>query len=219
MQRTTEPELMDTDAQALAYALADFSAPHQHFVELCSAVMPVDTALDVLDLGCGPADVTVRFALAYPRVKVDGVDGSAPMLALGRERVTRENLAHRVALHTMLLPAATLPRPRYGAVISNSLLHHLHDPLVLWRTVRQAASPGATVCIMDLRRPDHPDVVDTLVRQHAADAPDVLRQDFRASLHAAFTVEEVQQQLKEAGLMLKVDAVGDRHLFIHGHVG
>ena len=91
--------------------------------------------------------------------------------------------------------------------------------MLFWRTVRKADSRGATGCIVDLRRQDHHDFMDTVVRQHAADAPDVLRQDFRASLHAAFTVEEVQQQLKEAGLMLKVDAVGDRHLFIHGHVG
>ena len=30
----------------------------------------------VLDLGCGAADVTVRFGWAYPRVKIHGVDGA-----------------------------------------------------------------------------------------------------------------------------------------------
>ena len=32
MQRVPEPELMDDPAQALAYAGADFSEPHQAFV-------------------------------------------------------------------------------------------------------------------------------------------------------------------------------------------
>ncbi|HEX6174620.1 MAG TPA: SAM-dependent methyltransferase, partial [Candidatus Binatia bacterium] len=62
MERIPEPELMDEDEQARAYALADFAEPHNHFVELFRECFP-DEAITghVLDLGCGPADVTLRF--------------------------------------------------------------------------------------------------------------------------------------------------------------
>jgi ubiquinone/menaquinone biosynthesis C-methylase UbiE len=40
----------------------------------------------VLDLGCGPADVTIRFAKANPGYKFHGVDGSAAMLKLWPRR-------------------------------------------------------------------------------------------------------------------------------------
>ena len=45
---------------------------------------------------------------------------------------------------------------------------------------------------------------------------DILKHDFGASLHAAFTVSEVQDQLQTAGLALDVEAVSDRHLVVSG---
>ena len=66
MERIPEPELMDEAEQARAYAEADFSGPHDMFVQLFREAFP-DTAPAgaVLDLGCGPADVTRRFASAF----------------------------------------------------------------------------------------------------------------------------------------------------------
>jgi hypothetical protein len=59
--------------------------------------------------------------------------------------------------------------------------------------------------------------VDALVDEYAAGAPEVLREDFRNSLRAAFTIEEVQAQLQSAHLAsLAVQAVGDRHLVVAG---
>ena len=67
MKRIPEPELMDTAEQARAYAAADFSAAHQSYVTLFHQTFPKRPAsAAVLDLGCGPADVTVRFAKANP---------------------------------------------------------------------------------------------------------------------------------------------------------
>ena len=45
----------------------------------------------------------------------------------------------------------------------------------------------------------------------------MLRHDFYASLCAAFTPEEVRQQLEDAGLAaLDVNVISDRHLTITG---
>jgi len=38
-------------------------------------------------------------------------------------------------------------------VNSNSLLHHLVDPMVLWRTIRLLAAKRAAIFVMDLARP------------------------------------------------------------------
>jgi 2-polyprenyl-3-methyl-5-hydroxy-6-metoxy-1,4-benzoquinol methylase len=119
-------------------------------------------------------------------------------------------------LHRALLPHDPLPRPGYDAVISNSLLHHLHDPMVLWRSVLAAAKPGAAIFVADLARPADGDAVDALVAG-MADEPEVLQRDFRASLHAAFTLDEVHGQLREAGLDLAVEMLDDHHLVVWGY--
>src|SRR3569833_4341179 len=134
MQRIPEPELKEDDAQARAYAEADFEDAHARFIALFrERFADVDITGSVLDLGCGPADITVRFARAYPRCVVRGVAGAAALLSYGERRVVLEGLQSRVALVHGYLPAAQLPCVQYDAVISSSLLHHLRDPAALWR--------------------------------------------------------------------------------------
>jgi hypothetical protein len=104
-------------------------------------------------------------------------------------------------------------------VISNSLLHHLHDPGVFWSAVREAGAPGAAVLVMDLFRPESEAAARALVDQYAAGEPEVLRRDFLASLCAAFEPGEIRQQLREAGLdALDVRTVSDRHLLVTGRL-
>lgn len=205
--------------QAGAYAAADFSEPHDHFVELCRQHNPTpDLAGPVLDLGCGPGDVTFRFARAFPLTQIIAVDGSEAMLAPGRRALEREAaLGHRIQFIQAVLPADSIPRRPYAAIISNSLLHHLRQPQVLWQTLKLYAQPGTRVWIMDLRRPANEIQARALMEVHAAGAPEVLQRDFYHSLLAAFEPPEVEGQLRQAGLAeLQVKVVSDRHLFIHG---
>lgn len=220
MQRIPEPELMDAAEQAAAYAEADFSAPHQFLVDQIHRLLPgLPATARVLDLGCGPADVTLRFARAFPVWYIDGVDGAPAMLALGRKRVADAGLDARIALHQAVLPQDPQPAAGYAVILSNSLLHHLHEPQVLWRAVRAAAAPGAFVYVTDLRRPADEISLRQLVEVYSTPEPVVLRRDFEASLRAAFTPDEVRQQLAAAGLAgLDVMALGDRHLAVAGRL-
>jgi hypothetical protein len=73
---------------------------------------------------------------------------------------------------------------------------------------------------MDLMRPASAGWAAALVESYAADAPEVLKQDFRNSLHAAFEPAEVTEQLQVAGLgqQLSVNVVSDRHLAVWGRM-
>jgi len=220
MQRTPEPEIMDGLDQCDAYAMADFTEVNTSFVEdalVTFADRPIRT---LIDLGCGPADITVRLCRALPELRATAVDASQPMLEFGGRAVREAGLADRLMLHAAALP---LPAPRLGfdAIISNSLLHHLGDPTVLWeevlRQAHQVAEKPTTVHIMDLRRPESTDEAQRLVDHYAADEPEVLRTDFYNSLLAAYTREEVQAQLSASGLgHLRVTEPTDRHLTVSG---
>ncbi|WP_018868858.1 trans-aconitate 2-methyltransferase [Thioalkalivibrio sp. ALgr3] len=217
--RRPEPELMLEPGQARAYAEADFAQPHEGFVDAFAEVFPEPVRGPVLDPGCGPGDVSLRFATRHPDCEVDGLDGAPAMLAAGDALRVGHPAAARVHLAEGCLPDARGPRAPYATIICNSLLHHLHDPGVLWQVIRRDGAPGARVFVMDLRRPDSEAEVQRLVAEHAADAPEVLRRDFEHSLHAAFTPEEVQGQLAAAGLEgFRVRVTSDRHMVIHGRL-
>lgn len=221
MQRILEPELMTEERQARAYAGADFAEAHQAYARLFAERFPdAPTQATALDLGCGPADVTCRFARAYGGWTFHGVDGSAAMLAQGRRALAAQpDLAARVTLTEGVLPNTVLPAAWYDVVCSTSLLHHLHDPSVLWRAVRRCAAPGARVFVADLSRPDSEDAARSLVARYAAAEPDQLQRDFFHSLCAAFTPDEVWEQLVSNGLdALRVETVSDRHLIVWGRM-
>jgi cyclopropane fatty-acyl-phospholipid synthase-like methyltransferase len=218
MQRALEPELMDDPEQALVYARADFEEENQGFVARFLECYPDLKDVHVLDLGCGPADIPIRLARALPECRVTGVDGSAPMIALGREAVRAAGLADRIALRCERFQDTVLSE-RADAVISNSLLHHVPNALQFWYAFRQLAKPGAVVLVMDLLRPDSPEEAQALVDRYAADEPAILRRDFYNSLLAAFTDDEVAAQLTEMNLSrLLIEVPDDRHWVVGGRL-
>ena len=218
MERTPEPELMDEQEQAAAYASADWSESHGKIAGYFRDRFPGFSGGRVIDLGCGTADVTVRFVKAFANVTALGVDGSDVMLDFGRRRVREEGLDARITLEKRYLPDAAIENRSFDAAICNSLLHHFADPVVLWRTAARSVKPGAPILLIDLLRPpDHNSAVNP-VQQHAKDAPAILQRDFIASLHAAYTVEEVRQQLRAAGLKnFHIDQTDEFHFVGWGH--
>lgn len=222
MKRRPEPELMEGPDQARAYAEADFSEPNELFLRLLGEQSPGDLAgCRALDLGCGPADIVIRLLQRYPRLRCDALDGSRAMLDLAQTAVAAlPGIASRTRLICDKLPSGHIEAGAYDLILSNSLLHHLHEPQVLWRSIRAAAKPGALVLVMDLTRPASAGQAAALVESYAAEAPAVLQQDFRNSLHAAFEPDEVTEQLRTAGLaeQLSVQVVSDRHLAVWGRL-
>jgi ubiquinone/menaquinone biosynthesis C-methylase UbiE len=212
MERTPEPELMDELEQAAAYAAADWSESHGKIPGYFRERFPQFRRGCAIDLGCGPADVTIRFAKAFPDVTLLGVDGSEAMLEFGRHHVREAGLESRITLENQYLPTAKLETRTFDAVICNSLLHHFKDPVALWRTATRCAKPGAPILMVDLLRPPNYDAAVRLVHEHAKEAPEVLRRDFIASLHAAYTLDEADQQLRAADLKtFRLDQVDELH--------
>jgi ubiquinone/menaquinone biosynthesis C-methylase UbiE len=219
MERIPEPELMNEVEQARAYAKADFAEPHARCIELLQHSLPnLPQSGAALDLGCGSGDVTLRLARALPDWSVDGLDGSSAMLHFGYEAVEQASLSAQITLHQAYLPDGEAPRAHYDLIFSNSLLHHLANPMVLWQSVHRWAKPNTAIFIMDLMRPDCTQTVAQLVDQYAANEPEILRRDFYNSLLAAYTLDEVQMQVQQAHLNdLNVKAVSDRHFILWGH--
>lgn len=208
---------MDDDLQAHAYAEADFETPHRYCLKLLQEHLTLAQRGTALDLGCGPGDITLRFARAFPGWHVDGVDGSAAMLHYGHQAVHKANLQNRVQLVQAYLPKGDAPSDRYGCIFSNSLLHHLIDPAVLWQSIHRWADEKAGIFIMDLMRPDDRETAHNMMETYTTGEPEVLRQDFFNSLLAAYNLNEVREQLVQADLeALQVKAVSDRHLMVWG---
>jgi ubiquinone/menaquinone biosynthesis C-methylase UbiE len=217
MERVTEPELMDDEQQSIAYAKADFSTSNQLYVD--SLVRDFPTHLRaVVDIGCGPADVVIRLAKAAPHAAITAIDGSAPMITLGRTAARAAGVDDRLTLLHTRIPGPLPAAQSFDAVLSKDLLHHLPDPRVLWNEVTRLGRPGAAVYVMDLVRPDSEETARAMVKEGAGSEHPILQHDFYQSLLAAFTMDEVRAQVATAGLDLTVGPIGVRHMLIKGTI-
>lgn len=216
MDRILEPELMEDPAQVRAYAAADFSQENQGFVDRFREYFPDFSEGHVLDLGCGPGDIPICFAQAFPSCRITGVDASEPMIGLAGMAVKQASLADRITFRCERFQGVSLVEPA-DAAVSNSLLHHVPNPLQFWYRLRQLVKPGSPVLVMDLLRPDSPEEAQAIVDRYAAKEPEILRRDFYRSLLASFTEDEVAAQLAEMNLSrLIVDVPDGRHWVVGG---
>jgi SAM-dependent methyltransferase len=221
MERTVEPEIMDDLEQAIAYDAADFSASHNRRVEIFRELAPPHALTGhFLDLGCGSGDLNFRFLAALPQCTITALDGSRAMIQLAMQAIEKQpEYKSRISFVESYIPSESLPKDTYATIMSNSFLHHLHHPQVLWETIKQLSSPHSFIFVSDLRRPSSHEEVREIVHARARDEKEVLQRDFYNSLCAAFEVSEVQEQLKNAGIEgLTVKALDDIHLVAYGSI-
>jgi ubiquinone/menaquinone biosynthesis C-methylase UbiE len=197
MKRVLEPEVMDTWEETLAYDAMDFTEVNQAFVEEAIALAPEQAT--VLDVGTGPARIPILLCQRRPQWTVTGIDLSETMLKLGASHVAKAELGDRIRLDYADAKQLPYPDNSFDLAISNSIIHHLPDPLPGLREMRRVLKPEGGLFLRDLVRPINPERVGHLVAQLGADYDPHQTQLFRDSLCAAFTLSEIAEMLEKSG--------------------
>ena len=217
MQRVPEREVMDLPDAARAYAAADFADVNDAFVERLLELAGDRQAARAIDLGTGPGDIPIRVAKKRPGWRIEAVDGSREMLQIAQHALDSAGVKDRVTPHLGDVKATKLTEHAYEVIFSNTVLHHLHDPLGLWRETARLAAPGAVVFVRDLMRPSSEVTARRVVELYAKDESPLLQEEFYRSLLAAFRPDEVREQLDAVGLKsLQVQPATDRHMDVFG---
>ncbi len=201
---------MDTVEEAEAYDAMDHSAPNEAFVQ---RLLDLGARGRVLDVGCGPGHIALLLVTARADFEVLGVDLSLQMLRIAGEH--RAVSAHAARVRFEKADAKGLPYAdaAFDTVCSNTILHHIPDPVPFLRECGRVLKPGGAFLVRDLFRPPTPQAADVLVRQHAGGETAYAQDLFRASLGAALTQEELHAAARAAGLDgMQVVVDTDRHM-------
>jgi ubiquinone/menaquinone biosynthesis C-methylase UbiE len=221
MPRTPEPEVMDSEQEARDYDAMDHGEVNASFCVDLLALRARPRA--ALDAGTGTALIAIELCRRAPEVTVDAVDLAEAMLARGARNVERAGMGGRIRLVKKDATATRLPGAAFDTVMSNSLAHHVPEPLdlftELWRLVRD----GGLLFVRDLARPENEARVTDLAQRYAK-VPNVdpsseagamharQRALFVASLHAALTADEVRAMVAPLGIPgTAVRMTSDRH--------
>jgi ubiquinone/menaquinone biosynthesis C-methylase UbiE len=210
LNRVLEPEVMDTLEEAQDYD----SMNHQHVNQLfVKDVLDFGiTKGDLLDLGTGTAQIPVHFCLTCPDVRIMAVDMAVNMLDLARYNIEVAGVTERVQLAQC--DAKDLPQSdaTFDAVISNSIVHHIPDPMICLSEAVRVTKAGGRLFIRDLMRPDTEAELEAFVETYAGDENEHQQKMFRESLHAALSLAEIREGVASLGFESDtVQATSDRH--------
>jgi len=210
VQRVLEPEVMDTWEEAVDYDAMDFVEVNTAFAQRAIELSPL--AAKVLDAGTGTARIPVLLCQMNPQWRVWGVDLAQNMLQVGCQHVEQTGLQNQIVLE--LVDAKQLPydNGHFEMVISNSLVHHLPDPLPFFGELKRVLQPNGAILIRDLIRPPDRATLHRLVESIGTEYNEHQKKLFRDSLQAALTLEEVNQLISQVGLQgVRVYQSSDRH--------
>lgn len=200
LPRILEPEVMDDPTEAIAYDAMDFRVVNQDFADLVTATYAQEEAL-VLDLGTGTAQIPILVLQQRPKWTIKAVDFAESMLALGSKNVAAAGFSRQIELVFEDAKQLTWVDQSFDVIISNSLIHHLPDPLPCFREMRRLLKPQGKIIVRDLFRPDSIAEIERIVASAEGPGFDAhQRKLFRDSLHAAFTIPEIEAITQGAGL-------------------
>jgi ubiquinone/menaquinone biosynthesis C-methylase UbiE len=212
LNRELEPEAMDTPEEAHDYNAMDHTSVNARFVADFLAAHGPCRGGAILDVGTGPARIPIALCLADQRANILGIDLARHMLDRARENVTEAGLADRIKLELVDAKGIPYPDGQFEAVLSNTIVHHIPDPVPALAEMARLVALGGTLMVRDLCRPRDDDAVTHLVRTYAGEESTAAQDLYEASLRAAFTLEEVRGMVAALGLLAEdVVMSSDRH--------
>lgn len=219
MERVLEPEVMDTAEEAADYDTMDHGAVNRRF---CADLLAAgDVGGKVLDVGTGTALIPIALCQLTDNVQVVAIDLAEHMLEYAKRNIDRSALADRIELLKVDAKGLPFRNGEFGAVVSNSIVHHIPEPRSVLDEIFRVTAPGGLVFVRDLCRPTNDGEVDRLVGLYGGEPPmDVSQRDsfdhqrmlFRDSLKAALTLDEIRALAIEVGMAsADVNMTSDRH--------
>ncbi|MCA9177264.1 MAG: class I SAM-dependent methyltransferase [Planctomycetales bacterium] len=224
--RVPEPEVMDSHQEATDYDTMDHSAVNQRFVEDLlaagaqaspgsSAALATQFSVqgDCLDVGAGTAQIPVALCEAAEGFRVAALDMSTAMLDVAVYNLELAGLTDRIALIHGDAKEMPFADGAFHVVFSNSIVHHIPEPLEVLRESIRVTAPEGWLFFRDLLRPDTEEELQRLVDTYAAECNDHQRQMFAESLRSAFTLDELAERIESLGgdPQRQLKATSDRH--------
>lgn len=114
-------------------------------------------AVNLLDIGCGAGNYTLKMLEKIPDLNCTLIDLSRPMLDRAEQRVSAVTKGQVNILQADIL-TAVLPENNYDIVLAAAVLHHLREDQdweTVFQKIYQSLKPGGSFWIADLVIQDH----------------------------------------------------------------
>ena len=182
------PLMTDTN-QCIAYN--KYAANHEQlheYIQTYQSLIGIEQGT-VIDLGSGTCNFVIALAQSFPNLNFVCYENSPAMIKIAKDNITSAGLTSKIQLIQDDVFNAT---GKYDVVLANRLLHHVNETEKFWKLIN---SLGETLLVIDINRPSK-HVIDHM-RENNEYQEDVYKEDLISSLQAAYSLQEVNEQIKE----------------------
>jgi len=107
--------------------------------------------MQILELGCGTGNLTLRLASKYPRETITTVDAAPEMIELTVQRAAKKGTGgDRFKTNTSRFEDLSFATGSFDLVTSSMSLHHVTDKATLYRRIGGWLVPGGSLCFADM---------------------------------------------------------------------
>ncbi len=231
MERIPEPELMEEKEHVISYDEADFSEGEVNLInQINHYLLRNNISLSkkdlIVDLGCGPGNISEKLAIKWPNTEVVGIDGSKEMILraeykknISTNHKKLKNLRYICCDIKDIKSINFLLKKRISLLVSNSLIHHITTLEDFFNTIRSLSCNITVNFHKDLKRPLDEKSALELKAQCSTKYNEIVTNDYYASLRASYTFKELKNFTLENYLSsLDVYEDGDKYLIVYGNV-
>jgi ubiquinone/menaquinone biosynthesis C-methylase UbiE len=199
LHRILEPEVMDTLEEAFEYDSMDHSQVNEVFCNDFFAARNLNDGVKILDVGTGTAQIPIAMCKRNIGLKITAIDLAESMLTLGNKNIQTARLEDSITLVQVDSKKMPYSDESFDQVISNSIIHHIPNPLECFKEMIRVTKKDGLLFIRDLLRPFSMVELHNIVNLHAGDATPKQKQLFTDSLHASLSLTEVREMVKLFG--------------------
>ena len=163
MERVPEPELMEEKEQVISYDDADFSEGEFNLIyQISHYLLRKKISLSekdlIVDLGCGPGNISEKLAIKWPNTEVIGIDGSKEMIlraefnkSISKSQKKLRNLRYICSDIKNIKSNNFTLKKKISLLVSNSLIHHITYLEDFFNTIRSLSSNNTVNFHKDLK--------------------------------------------------------------------
>src|SRR3990170_5260340 len=125
----------------------------EKFYQKIAKQIPPDKTVQILDVGCGTANLAIAIKKRSPNAEILGIDPDEKILKIAKEKIQKEKL--NIKLVKAFAQKLPLKQNSFDYVVSSFAIHHIPSHLKnqafyeMYRVLRS----GGTILIIDIGKP------------------------------------------------------------------
>ena len=139
-------------------------AMRESYADLAERVVAIISEGTFLEVGPGPAFVSIEIVRRIPQAQITGLEISETMIGIGRRNVAQVGLSGQITFRSGNAAKMPFGDAEFDFVVSSGSLHHWDKPITVFDEVYRVLKLGQLALVCDMRKDAPKEKVDEFSR-------------------------------------------------------